>query len=79
MTSPSADPDPADTPGLEGGTGVNPGDTPPSEAGMSGLSENSTHGHKQPSGALNKAIPIGIIALVLLFVLFLAVRPFLLG
>ncbi|GAA2034006.1 DUF6480 family protein [Pseudokineococcus marinus] len=71
MTTPSADPDPSDTPGLEEGNGVRPGDTPPSEAGTSGL---SSHEAKEPSGAVNKAIPIAIVALVFLFVLFLLVR-----
>ena len=37
-TTPSADPDPADTVGLEPGTGVQPGDTPPAETAVSGLS-----------------------------------------
>jgi hypothetical protein len=79
MTSPSADPDPSDTPGLEPGGGVRPGDTPPSEAGMSGLSDNKPTDQKQPSGAVNKIIPIAIISLVMLFVLFFLVRTFLLG
>ena len=30
------DPDPSDTPGLEAGTGVRPGDTPPAAGSMSG-------------------------------------------
>ncbi|ROP46013.1 DUF6480 family protein [Pseudokineococcus lusitanus] len=74
MTSPSPDPDPSDTPGLEPGGGVRPGDTPPSEAGTSGLSDNKPTDQKQPSGAVNKAVPIAIIGLVLLFVLFFVVR-----
>lgn len=36
MTSPSPDPDPANTPGLEPGGGVAPGDTPPGESSTSG-------------------------------------------
>lgn len=71
MTSPSADPDPSDTTGLEAGGGVRPGDTPPSEAGTSGL---SAHESKEPSGALNKAIPIAIVSVIFLFVLFFLVR-----
>lgn len=71
MTTPSADPDPSDTPGLQDGNSVDPGDTPPSEAGTSGL---SAHESKQPSRAANKAIPIAIVALVFVFVLFLLVR-----
>ncbi|MEJ5915180.1 DUF6480 family protein [Pseudokineococcus sp. 1T1Z-3] len=71
MSTPSADPPPDDTPGLDDGESVRPGDTPPSESGTSGLSH---HEGKPPSGALNKAVPIAIIALVLLFVLFFLVR-----
>ena len=71
MTSPQPDPDPSDTPGLEAGGSVRPGDTPPSEAGTSGL---SSHESKEPSKGLNKAIPIAIVSLVFLFVLFFLVR-----
>jgi len=71
MTSPSADPDPSETPGLQDGNGVNPGDTPPSEAGTSGL---SAHESKEPSKGLNKAIPIAIVSVAFLFVLFFLVR-----
>ncbi|MEJ5945272.1 DUF6480 family protein [Pseudokineococcus basanitobsidens] len=71
MSTPSADPDPDDSPGLESGGGVRPGDTPPSEAGTSGLSH---HEAKEPSKGLNRAIPVAIVALAFLFVLFLLVR-----
>lgn len=36
MTSPSPDPDPSTTPGLEPGGGVAPGDTPPGESSTFG-------------------------------------------
>lgn len=55
------DPDPANTPGLDAGGGVMPGDTPPIESGTTGL---STPDVKGPSAAANAAIPIGIIAVV---------------
>lgn len=38
MTTP--DPDPFDTPGTEPGSGVQPGDTPPSEGSESGVAHN---------------------------------------
>ena len=59
----SSDPDPASTPGLEKGGGVAPGDTPPIESGTSGL---ATPEVKGPSRAANLAIPIGIVALIVL-------------
>ncbi|GEM_PF-1311443 len=55
------DPDPATTPGLEPGGGVAPGDTPPSEAGTSGLSAPEP---KEPGRKLNLAIPIVLVVLV---------------
>ena len=39
MTAQPPDPDPAQTPGLEPGGGVRPGDLPPDSAQTSGLSE----------------------------------------
>lgn len=36
MSTPSPDPDPSNTPGLEPGGGVAPGDTPPGESSTSG-------------------------------------------
>jgi hypothetical protein len=55
------DPDPATTPGLEPGGGVMPGDTPPSEAGTSGLSAPEP---KLPSRRTNLVVPIVIAVLV---------------
>ena len=55
------DPDPATTPGLEPGGGVAPGDTPPSEAGTSGLSAPEP---KVPGRRLNLVIPIVLVVLV---------------
>lgn len=42
MTALPPDPDPENTPGLERGAGVRPGDTPPESGSTSGLS------HRQP-------------------------------
>lgn len=71
MTSPSADPDPDRTPGLEDGGSVPPGETPPAEG-------SSTFGASRqqpdlPSGRANK-IAYGIILAVvaLTVVMFLA-------
>ncbi len=60
------DPDPENTPGLEAGNGVNPGDTPPVEASTSG---NTFREPDLPSARTNKAVYIGILAVVLLSVL----------
>lgn len=55
------DPDPATTPGLEPGGGVAPGDTPPAEAGTSGLSAPEP---VLPGRRLNLLIPIVLVVLV---------------
>ena len=59
------DPDPDNTPGLEPGNGVNPGDTPPAEASTSGVSHREP---KLPSSGANKAVYIGILAVAALVV-----------
>ncbi len=56
------DPDPATTPGLEAGGGVQPGDTPPAEAGTSGLSAPEP---KLPGRRANLVIPVVLLVLVL--------------
>ena len=66
MTAKPTDPDPENTPGLEAGNGVMPGDTPPIEASTSG---NAHHEPDLPSSGANKAVYIGILAVVLLSVL----------
>ncbi|WP_109775329.1 DUF6480 family protein [Quadrisphaera granulorum] len=55
------DPDPATTPGLEPGGGVAPGDTPPSEAGTSGLSAPEP---KLPGRRTNLVIALVVAVLV---------------
>ena len=59
------DPDPENTPGLEPGNGVDPGDTPPIEASTSG---NAHQEPKLPSSGVNKAVYIGILAVAALVV-----------
>jgi hypothetical protein len=66
MTDKPTDPDPENTPGLEPGNGVMPGDTPPGEASTSG---NTFREPKLPSSGTNKAVLIGILAVVLIAVL----------
>ncbi|GAX57984.1 DUF6480 family protein [Streptomyces olivochromogenes] len=56
MTTP--DPDPTRTPGIEQGRGVSPGETPPAEGGISGISH--------PESSTGKAW--GPMALVLIMV-----------
>jgi Family of unknown function (DUF6480) len=66
MTAMPTDPDPENTPGLEPGNGVAPGDTPPIEASTSG---NTFREPDLPSARTNKAVYIGILAVVVLSVL----------
>ena len=62
------DPDPENTPGLEPGNGVDPGDTPPVEASTSG---NTYREPKLPSSGANKAVYISILAVAALVVVML--------
>ena len=62
------DPNPDNTPGLEAGGGVNPGDTPPGEASTSGVSHREP---KLPSERTNKAVYVGILVVVGLVVVML--------
>jgi len=70
VTTPvSPDPDPADTPGLEPGGSVAPGDTPPGESSTSGAS------YQQPPTASTRAnwvaygvVGVGVAFLLLYFV-----------
>jgi hypothetical protein len=66
MTAKPTDPDPDNTPGLEPGNGVMPGDTPPIEASTSG---NAHQEPRLPSSGTNKAVYIGILAVVLIGIL----------
>lgn len=68
MTAKPTDPLPENTPGLEPGNGVNPGDTPPVEASTSGVSH---HEPDLPSSRTNKAVYLGILVVVALVVVML--------
>ena len=69
--SKSPDPTPEETTGLTPGNSVQPGDTPPVESGMSGVSYNEP---KLPSKGANAAIAIGIVVVVIAVALALFVR-----
>ena len=66
MTELPPDPDPANTPGVEPGGGVAPGDTPPDSAQTSGVSEPEP----RPRHRLRPATVIGLIAIAVLVLLF---------
>jgi hypothetical protein len=66
MTAKPTDPDPDNTPGLEPGNGVQPGDTPPIEASTSG---NTFREPDLPSSRTNKLVYIGILAVVVVAIL----------
>ena len=68
MTQP--DPDPSNTPGLEPGGGVPPGETPPGESAISGVSH-----HEAPAGKTITPVALIAIAVVVgLVVLFIIAR-----
>lgn len=58
------DPDPADTPGLEPGGGVPPGETPPGEGAISAVAH---HDERPPSKWIGRVM-VGVIGLVVLLV-----------
>jgi hypothetical protein len=67
------DPDPADTPGLEPGGGVSPGETPPDSAQTSGLGEPEP----RPRRKLTLTAILALVALVLFIALFVATGVYL--
>lgn len=67
MSSPPTDPQPEQTPGLEPGGGVAPGDTPPGEASTTGGV--SREQPDLPSAGANKAVYAVILGVVALSVL----------
>lgn len=68
MTAQPPDPDPARTPGLEPGGGVSPGATPPDSAQTSGLSEPEP----PPRRRFTPAMVVGLIAIAVFLLLFVA-------
>ena len=71
VTSPSTDPQPENTPGLEPGNGVNPGDTPPGEASTSG---NTFREPDLPSKRFNLGIGVALVAVMAVPAILLASR-----
>lgn len=67
MSFPSTDPQPEQTPGLEPGGGVSPGDTPPGESSTTGGVKREQP--DLPSAGANKAVYAVILGLTLLGVL----------
>lgn len=72
MTATPPDPQPENTPGLEPGGGVSPGDTPPGEASTSG---NTFQEPDLPSEGANRAIAVAIVLAVVVVAVLLFVRP----
>jgi hypothetical protein len=75
MTALPPDPDPAETPGLEPGGGVEPGDTPPDSGETSGLSAAQPPARRK----YTPATVAGIAAVVLFALLFVVVAVLLLA
>ena len=71
VTSPSTDPQPENTPGLEPGNGVAPGDTPPGEASTSG---NTFREPDLPSKGFNLGIGVALVAVMAVTAILLAIR-----
>lgn len=62
MTVP--DPEPSRTPGLEAGGGVPPGETPPAEGGISGISHPEPEEVRRAWGPMPAVLVIGIAVVV---------------
>jgi hypothetical protein len=73
VTSPSTDPQPENTPGLEPGNSVAPGDTPPGEASTSG---NTFREPDLPSKGVNWTLGIVLIGVMAVTAILLAIRLF---
>ncbi|PRX48204.1 hypothetical protein B0I33_10418 [Prauserella shujinwangii] len=71
MTAPPPDPDPRETPGLEEGGGVAPGDTPPDSAQTSGLSHREPRQSKGMSLAWVLTIAIVVVLVAGFFIAYL--------
>ena len=67
MTAQPPDPDPAETPGLEPGGGVEPGETPPDSAQTSGVSAEQPPVRRKYTPATVAGI-VAVAVFVLLFV-----------
>jgi hypothetical protein len=76
----STNPDPADTPGLEPGGGVHPGDTPPAADSMSQSQASPAERQRIPRAANTTAlvvigiVVVGVAALILAMVIVLITR-----
>lgn len=69
MTAEPPDPDPANTPDLEGGGGVAPGSTPPDSAQTSGLSEPEP----RPKRSLTPTAVVSLVAIAIFALVLIAV------
>lgn len=73
MTAQPPDPDPLDTPGLEPGGGVQPGDTPPDSAHVT----QSANADPVPDKRVTPTAVASFVALAVFALLFLAVAVYL--
>ncbi|MGW6693877.1 DUF6480 family protein [Rhodococcus sp. NPDC054953] len=70
MTTPPPDPDPARTPDLEPGGGVQPGATPPESAQTSGLSAPEPRTRKGfPGSGIGTLLAVGAIVVIFVVVI----------